>query len=140
MPIPSHIDEMKTNGHRLINEFINNAKMDVADELFSPNFVNHSPEQGVTADLEGLKQYISMMHAAFSDFSATIEDMIAENDKVVVRMRVRGVHTGDFMGISPTKKEIDTTTISIVRIDNGKIVERWNVTDRLKILRQLGIL
>ena len=135
-----NIDEMKANGHRLINEFISNAKMDVADELFSPNFVNHSPEQGVTADLEGLKQYISMMHAAFSDFSATIEDMIAENDKVVVRMRVRGVHTGNFMGIEPTKKEIDTTTISIVRIDNGKIVERWNVTDRLEIARQLGIL
>ena len=135
-----NIDEMKANGHKLINEFINNAKMDVADELFSPNFVNHSPEQGVTADLGGLKQYISMMHAAFSDFSATIEDMIAENDKVVVRMRVRGVHTGDFMGISPTQKEIDTTTISIVRIDNGKIVERWNVTDRLEIARQLGIL
>jgi predicted ester cyclase len=135
-----NIDEMKANGHKLINEFINNAKMDVADELFSPNFVNHSPEQGVTADLGGLKQYISMMHAAFSDFSATIEDMIAENDKVVVRMRVRGVHTGDFMGIAPTQKEIDTTTISIVRIDNGKIVERWNVTDRLEIARQLGIL
>jgi predicted ester cyclase len=66
--------------------------------------------------------------------------MIVENDKVVVRMRVRGVHTGDFMGIAPTKKEIDTTTISIVRIDNGKIVERWNVTDRLEIARQLGIL
>jgi predicted ester cyclase len=135
-----NIDEMKANGHRLTNEFINNAKMDVADELFSPNFVNHSPEQGVTADLGGLKQYISMMHAAFSDFSATIEDMIAENDKVVVRMRVRGVHTGDFMGIAPTQKKIDTTTISIVRIDNGKIVERWNVTDRLEIARQLGIL
>jgi len=55
-------------------------------------------------------------------------------------MRVRGVHTGDFMGIAPTQKEIDTTTISIVRIDNGKIVERWNVTDRLEIARQLGIL
>ena len=54
-----NINEMKANGHRLINEFINNAKMDVADELFSPNFVNHSPEQGVTADLGGLKQYIS---------------------------------------------------------------------------------
>jgi len=135
-----NIDEMKANGHRLINEFINNAKMDVADELFSPNFVNHSPEQGVTADLGGLKQYISMMHAAFSDFSATIEDMIAENDKVVARMRVRGVHTGDFMGIAPTQKKIDTTTISIVRIDNGKIVERWNVTDRLEMARQLGIL
>jgi predicted ester cyclase len=133
-------DEMRAIGYRIVNDFINNARIDVADELFSPNFVNHSPGQGVTSDLEGFKQYISMMHTAFSDFSLTIEDMIAEKDKGAVRMRFRGVHTGDYMGISPTKKQVDTTMMSILRFDNGKVVERWNVTDRLEVARQLGIL
>ena len=60
-------DEMRAIGYRIVNEFINNARIDVADELFSPNFVNHSPAQGVTADLEGFKQYISMMHIVLDD-------------------------------------------------------------------------
>jgi len=133
-------DEVRAIGYRIVNEFINNARMDIADELFSPNFVNHSPAEGVSSDLEGFKQYISMMHTAFSDFSLTIEDGIAEKDKGAVRMRFRGVHTGDYMGIPPTKKQVDTTVISILRFDNGKVVERWSVTNRLEVARQLGIL
>jgi predicted ester cyclase len=133
-------DEMRAMGYRLANEFINNARMDIADELFSPNFVNHSPGEGVSSDLEGFKQYVSMLHASFSDLSLTIEDMIVEKDRGAARMRFRGVHTGDYMGVPPTKKQVDTTIISILRFDNGKFVERWSVTNRLEIARQLGIL
>jgi predicted ester cyclase len=133
-------DEIKAIIRRIVKEFLTEARMDVADELFSQNFVNHSPGTGMTPDLDGLKQYVSMLHAAFSDVSITIEDIIVENDKGAVRMRLRGVHTGDYMGIPPTKKEVDSTVISIVRIENGKVVERWNVTDRLEVMKQLGIL
>jgi hypothetical protein len=63
-------DEMRAMGYRLANEFINNARMDIADELFSPNFVNHSPGEGVSSDLEGFKQYVSMLHASFSDLKS----------------------------------------------------------------------
>ena len=133
-------DEVRAIGYRIVNEFINNARMDIADELFSPNFVNHSPAEGVSSDLEGFKKYVSMLHAGFSDFSLTIEDMIVEKDRGAARMRFRGVHTGDYMGVPPTKKQVDTTIISILRFDNGKFVERWSVTNRLEIARQLGIL
>jgi predicted ester cyclase len=66
--------------------------------------------------------------------------MIVEKDRGAARMRFRGVHTGDYMGVPPTKKQVDTTIISILRFDNGKFVERWSVTNRLEIARQLGIL
>jgi steroid delta-isomerase-like uncharacterized protein len=134
------IEENKAITHRLVEEFINKNNPAVADELFADDFVNHAPLLGLTSDREGLKQMIAMFHQGFPDYHLTAEDTIGEHDKVVERMRMTGTHTGEFMGRPPTNKKIDVYSISIVRIEGGKVKERWNISDRLELMRQLGLM
>jgi predicted ester cyclase len=134
------VEENKAITRRIVEEFINKNNPAVADELFADDFVNHSPRYGVTPDRDGLKQMIALGWQGFPDFHLTIEDMIAENDKVVARMRTTGTNTGEFMGIQPTNKSIDSYQISIVRIEGGKVKERWNIANELETMRQLGLM
>ena len=81
-----------------------------------------------------------MYFAAFPDASATIEDMVAEGDKVAVRVTWRATHKGEFMGITPTGKQIEMTNTLIFRIADGKLVENWATIDELRLMRQLGVI
>jgi steroid delta-isomerase-like uncharacterized protein len=85
------------------------------------------------------KQLVTMYLAAFPDLHLTIEDQIAEGDKVVIRWTAHGTHKGNFMGIPPTGKEAVVTGITIDRFANGKTVEAWNNSDDLGLLQQLGV-
>jgi len=134
------VEKNKALMTRIIEEFVNKNIPAVADELFADDFVNHSPQFGVTPDREGLKQMIALLHQGFHDYHITIEDMIAENDKVVARMRTTGKHTGELLGIQSTNKSVDFYQISIIRIEEGKVKERWNVNDQLEAMRQLGLI
>ncbi|HPA76619.1 MAG TPA: ester cyclase [Deltaproteobacteria bacterium] len=132
------VEQNKTIATRIIQDFINKNNPAAADELLAHDFVNHSPQFGVTQDREGIMQMIALLHKAFPDIHLTIEDMVAENDKVVLRMRSTGTNTGEFLGIKPTNKSMDSCQISIIRIEDGKVKERWNITDQLEVMRQLG--
>jgi predicted ester cyclase len=132
-------EENKAKVSRLIEEFVGKGNLAVADEIFATNFVNHSPAAGTTPDREDIKKYITKLHTAFPDYYNDIEDMIAEGDRVAVRVMCRGTHRGEFMGISPTGRQVNVTAISILRFAGGKVVERWNNTDNLGLLRQLGV-
>ena len=125
---------------RIVEDFINKNQPSVADELFAEDFINHSPQFGVAPNLEGLKQMISLFHKGFPDLHLNIEDMIAEDDKVVIRVRSTGTHTGEFMGLKISNRRIDSTQISIIRIEGGKVKERWNVFNQLETMRQLGLM
>jgi steroid delta-isomerase-like uncharacterized protein len=125
---------------RIIGEFLNEGNLALADELSTKDFVNHSPGSGITPDREGLKRYLSNLRTAFPDMVTTIDDMIAEGDKVVVRVTSSGTHMGDLAGIPPTGRQVRVPAISIIRFADGKAVERWNITDELSLLQQLGIL
>jgi steroid delta-isomerase-like uncharacterized protein len=125
---------------RIIGEFLNEGNLALADELSTEDFVNHSPGSGITPDREGLKRYVSNLRTAFPDMVTTIDDMIAEGDKVVVRVTSSGTHMGDLAGIPPTGRQVRVPAISIIRFADGKAVERWNITDELSLLQQLGIL
>jgi predicted ester cyclase len=109
---------------------------DVFDEVLAPDFVYHSP--GAPADLEGFKQFLPMFRAAFPDMRGTVEDLIAEGDKVVDRITFQATHQGEMMGISPTGNTVTVTEMHISRIAEGKIVERWGQTDMLGMMQQLG--
>jgi predicted ester cyclase len=87
---------------------------------------------------EGVKSLFAMYHSAFSNLETTIEDLIAEGDKVVARVRMKGTHTGDFWGVPPTGRWVNLTAIYIVRIADGKIVEHWGEEDGMKVFKQLG--
>jgi steroid delta-isomerase-like uncharacterized protein len=118
------------------NEAINTRDVKVLDELASSNYVLHTP--GGARGLEDLKRSMPTARSAFPDVRITIEDEVAEGDKVVVRYTIRGTHKGEFMGIAPTGKLVTWTGTSIYRIENGRIAEDWFNHDNLGMMQQLG--
>lgn len=123
-----------------IEEVFNKKNLAAIDELIAPNHIDHSAAAaGSPAGPEGSKQLIGMMLAAFPDLHVTIEDLIAEGDKVVFRMTMRGTQQGAFGSIPPTGKPVAVSTIDIVRIEGGKIAEEWGIDDMLGMLQQLGL-
>jgi steroid delta-isomerase-like uncharacterized protein len=132
-------EENKVLVRRLGEEVWSKGNLAVADELLATNFVFHYAPPGLASDREGYKQLVSMVRAAYPDRQITIEDLIAEGDKVAYRWSWRGTHTGEIHGIAPTGKQVTMTGISINRIEGGKIVEEWGEMDRLGLMQQLGV-
>lgn len=124
---------------RWIEECYNQGNLTVADELVATDYVNHSAPLGQTPGLDGEKQYAAMIRSAYPDFQMSIEDQIAEGDKVVTRYTARGTHQAEFLGIPSTGKQIVVTGIHIHRIAGGKVVEGWSEFDQLGALQQLGV-
>ncbi len=112
--------------------------MDVLDEIFAPEFVDHTVVPGQAPGVEGLKQFFAMMGAGFPDFRAVVEDVIAEGDKVAIRFTFNGTHQGEFMDIPPTGRRVTMSGIDILRVVDGKVVELWGQEDVLGMMRQLG--
>lgn len=129
----------KDIARRFLEEIWNKGDIAAANELIAEDFINHAPGRGVPPDREGLKQEVNGLLAAFSA-PFTIDDLIAEGDKVVIRGTFRSVHNGEFLGVPATGKEVTHTWTAILRIENGKVVERWADVDRLKFMTDLGIL
>jgi len=118
-------------------EALNKKNLALLDELMAPDYVDHTHQiQG----LEGMKQVIEEESKGFSDFHVTIEDIIAEGDKVWVRVKETATHTGKFRGLAPTGKKITYTAVAIWRIVDGKIVEGWEVYDQMDFYKQLGVI
>ena len=114
------------------------AAMAVIDELFATNIVYHG---GGGEEIRGLKDYkqSSESYNALPDFHFTIDDMVAEGDKVAVRFTLTGTHKGEIMGIPPTNKKVTISLITISRIAGGKIVEDHGEYSALDLMRQLGL-
>jgi C-1 hydroxylase len=130
------LEENKAIVRKMV-EAANARNVDLMNEIVAPDFVDHKRQlQG----LEVLKQWATTIFKSFSDFHETIEDIVAEGDKVWVRIKITGTHTGEFLGLAPTGKKFTETSVDIFRIDNGKLVEGWNVTDELDFLKQLGVI
>jgi predicted ester cyclase len=107
----------------------------VSEDLLTPNIM-----PGIPPGVEGAKTAHRIMLAGFPDYQTIIEDMIAEGDKVAARIKMTGTHTGEFMGVPPTGRQITFTGIYIARIADGKIVEHWGEEDSVSLLGQLGVL
>ncbi len=123
---------------RLFEEVINPGDLERADELIRADFVEHGPTPGQAPGLEGFKQVNTMLRAAFPDLRLTVEEMVAEGDRVSVRFTARGTHRGEFWGVPPTANRVAWEVISIVRVAGGKIAERWSQSDALGLKQQLG--
>ena len=128
------LEENKAIVRRFIEAY-NKRNLDLFDDILAPDYFDHTSKVGV----EGLKQLMNMAFKAFPDFHETIEDIIAEGDKVWARITFTGTHTGEFMGIAPTGKKITTEMVDIFRIVNGKLVEYRDVNNNLDYLKKLGI-
>ena len=131
-------EENKALVRRLIEEAWNKGNLAVIDELLSPDYVLHIAAPG-TPDREGYKQAVNMYRTAFPDFHFTIEDMVAEGEKVAIRATMRGTQQGELMGFAPTGKELTQTAIAIRRFEGGKIVEEWVETNMLGLMQQMGV-
>ena len=107
------------------------------DELTSDDFVDHSVPPGLPPGRDGTKQLLTMYFAAFPNLQATIDDVIAAGDKVVIRGTIRATHQGEYMGIAPTDKQVTFTGIHIFRLAEGKLAEHWLEVDMLGLLQQL---
>jgi len=122
---------------RLFEEMESQGNLDVADDIFANDFVNHTPF-GEMHGPEGAKQFVSKLRTAFPDLQVTVEDQIAEGDKVATHWTARGTHKAKFQNIPPTGKQIEIRGIVISQIANGKIVEQWGNPDVLGLMQQLG--
>jgi predicted ester cyclase len=107
------------------------------DEVCAPDLVHHGPAM-MPSDLAGLKQMAPMFRAAFPDIEIVPECLLADGDRVVDLVTVRGTHQGEFMGIPPSGKPIEMQEIHIARIVDGRIVERWTQFDIFGLLQQIG--
>jgi steroid delta-isomerase-like uncharacterized protein len=133
------VEENKAIARRTFEEIWNQGNLAAIDELYDANQVSHGLGMDVPPGAAGLKQFISLYRTAYPDTHFTIEDQIAEGDKVVTRWSATGTHRGDLMGIAPTGKRVTVTGMTINRIAGGKIVETWNNFDALGQLQQLGV-
>ena len=129
------LEENKALVRRVLEEITRDGP-DAIDRFYSPDVIYHGIQESIGA--EAVKELISTYVGAFSDRQMTIEDIIAEGDKVVARFHVEITHTRDLMGIAPTGKRIQIAGIVICRIRDGKIVEEWERVDELGMMQQLG--
>ena len=124
--------------HRFL-EFINTGSESLARELISPDAVFHVP--GSPEPMRGPAGYlaiIGMMSGGFPDIQWTVEEMVAERDKVAARFTMRGTHQGTFFGVPPTGKTIAVQAMNIYRLSDGQFVEEHGQPDMLGLLQQIG--
>ncbi len=131
-------EENKAVQTRIVEEVFNKRNLALVNEFVGAKFVQHGTGGPEFKGPEGFKQFVTMNVTAFPDFRLTLEDMVAEGDKVATRFTVRGTHRGDFMGIAPTGKQFAMAGIVIGRIASGKMVEAWMVVDQLGMMQQVG--
>ena len=133
----SAAEENKAIFRRYVEEVGNQHNFEIVDEIFE-RYISHQPD-GSTLERgpEDVKRFHREYHSAFSDFHLSIEDQIAEGDKVVSRYTMRGTHQGDFRGLAPTGKEVELKAVTIFRFSpEGKVVETWDSYDQLSLVRQ----
>ncbi|WP_435344743.1 ester cyclase [Haloarchaeobius sp. HRN-SO-5] len=134
------LEENKRIVRQYPEEVATKRNLDLIDELETEDFVEHGPfgqeTHGPEADREWMQEFL----AAFPDFEATVEDIVAEGDTVAMRVTLRGTHEGTFMDIEPTGQSFEIQNMVFTRLRDGKIAERWVQPDTLGLLQQLGVI
>ena len=131
-------EQNKALMRRVFEEVYNQGRLDAADDLAASDVVIHKGSQ-VIQGREGIKGYVSALRAAFPDLHITVEEQLAEGDRVVTRWTAHGTHLGEFQGLPPTGRQVRVTGTDIDRIVSGKAVECWTTMDELGLMQQLGV-
>jgi steroid delta-isomerase-like uncharacterized protein len=135
----ANAEENKAIVLRHWEEVVSKGNLDLIDEIFAPDFVAHEAAQDIR-EPEGVRQFIILLRAAFPDLHVTVEDVLAEGDKVVQRWSGHGSHQGELMGLPPSGKRISVAGITISRFEGGKVAEEWELYDMMGMMQQLGAL
>jgi len=119
-------------------EVIEKGNMDVLKEIAVAGFVNHSAGAGMPSGLDGMEYFFTnILHAAFTNITVSVEDMVADDHKVATRKVISGTHTGELMDIAPTGKKVTINVIDILTISNGKITEHWGQNNFTEVIQSL---
>ena len=132
-------EQNKALVRRFFDQVYNNARPEVIDELLAADYVDHSAPPGQAAGAAGTRQVCDMYRTAFPDLRVELHDLVAENDLVVVRATFAGTSRGPLMGAPPTGKPVQIASMVIVRLRDGRFVERWEQMDLLGLMLQLGV-
>lgn len=134
------LEQNKALMRNYIEEAWNKGNLDFIDKNFSSDFVSHGTFPGQPTNRDSVKSVISTVRNAIPDLHITIEDMLAEGDKVASRWVTKGTHKGDLMGAKPTGNKISVSETTVVRVKDGKVVEGWANRDDLGFLQQIGLI
>jgi predicted ester cyclase len=132
-------DQNKRTVARLYEEVANEGRLELLDEIVRADHIEHNPFPQQSQGVEGLKQRISMIRAAFNP-RFTVEHLIADGDKVAVMWSNQGTHVGEWFGFAPTGKEVTTHGVDIHLLRDGRLAEHWDVVDLMNFLTSVGVL
>lgn len=134
-------DDPKAVVRRMVERGMVAGDVDAAVAAYAPDFVYHNPAMaGQPPGVDGMRRLISTTRTAFPDLSYAVEAMIAEGDTVAVLYTWRGTHRGELAGIPPTGRTVVATGAIVCRVAGGRIVEQWDIDDRLDVMQQLGLI
>jgi steroid delta-isomerase-like uncharacterized protein len=136
------LEANKVIGRRVLLEIWSEGAMEVVDELYAPDYIDHvaqGPEPQEVRGPSGLKEAVELFRTGFPDLRYTIDDELAEGDLVMTRFSATGTHLGPFLGAEPSGKPIGYTGIDVNRVVDGRITESWVQYDALGLLQQLGL-
>ena len=131
-------ENLKELTRRTWEEILPSGDMEALAAVIHPDCINHDLPPGATQGVEGVLKTIGWLHRAFSDQSYEVHRLVGEGDTVVVDATLHARHTGEFVGIPPTGREISLRSIHIIRYVDGQEAETWALSDRLGLLQQLG--
>jgi steroid delta-isomerase-like uncharacterized protein len=132
-------EENKALARRWFEDLFNAGNLEVADEIIAPDHVNHDPTlPDIPSGPEGQRQIVNLYRGAFTNAHISVEDQLAEGDKVVTRWSSSGTHQGELMGVAPTGNQVTITGVTINRLSDGEIVESWSNYDALGMMQQIG--
>jgi steroid delta-isomerase-like uncharacterized protein len=123
---------------RVFEEAINKENISIISNIISPEYVGHNP-LGDLKGMEGFKQLVVNVRTTFPDYTVSIEDMVAEGEKVAAVINIQGTFKGEFMGMAPTGKQLNIREAVFMRFAGGKVVEDTRFTDTLTFCQQLGV-
>lgn len=126
---------------RVFEEVFNQGRLDVVDEVVAADCVEHTPpwpEFPVDDVRTGLKQFAQMLRDAFPDLHITVEDMVAEGDKVAVYFTITGTHKGELMGVPASGAPVSVMGFDLIRVVDGICTDHWGVEDNLALMQQIG--
>jgi len=126
---------------RWFDEGCSQGNVELADELYAPDYFTHAVRPGLPPTLEGLKTFIRALREGLPDLSCPVEEVIAERDRVAGRFSLRGTHRGNLFGVPPTGSHVDVGVMVIARFDAaGKWIEDWVIWDQVGLLHQIGVI
>jgi len=131
-------EDNKALVRRMEDEIFNKRRLDAVDEFISPEYVLRTAPDGVPSNRDAVRDAMAMYLAGFPDLHVSVDQLLAEDDRVVALLTYSGTHEGELFGMPPTGKRISVRQIAMYRVEDGQVAEEWEVSDQLGLMQQLG--